>query len=123
MHDHLCENAVGQDPKRHSGGRKERDAAGLEMEVHEKSGRRFREEDKKKKEEEKEKAAVREMLPCVVGVADWAARTLGVCFTGPPSPSQVLSCKGTLAWRMRLGKKESRPPDKPALWMLDGRGD
>lgn len=98
-------------------GEKERDAAGLEMEVHEKSGteewRRLREEDKKKKE--KEKAAAREMLPCVVGVADWAARTLGVCFTGPPSPSQVLSCKGTLAWRMRLGKKESRPPDKPAL--------
>lgn len=62
----------------------------------------------------KEKAAARKMLPCVV-VADWAARTLGVCFTGPPSPSQVLSCKGTLAWRMRLGKKESRPPDKPAL--------
>lgn len=72
-----------------------------------------------KEKKRKEKAAAREMLPCVVvGVADWAARTLGVCFTGPPSPSQVLLCKGTLAWRMRLGKKESRPPscpDKPAL--------
>lgn len=115
MHDHFCENAVGQDPKRHSGEERER-CRWTGDGVHGKSGteefRRLREEDKKKKE--KEKAAAREMLPCVV-VADWAARTLGVCFTGPPSPSQLLSRKGTLAWRMRLGKKESRPPDKPAL--------
>lgn len=57
MHDHLCENAVGQDAKEALGGRKERDAAGLETEVHEKSGiegwRRLREDDKKREKKRK----------------------------------------------------------------------